>query len=71
VGRTQGHCPEKGGSDFSNKRAIRVKKKRSRTGAEAMLFAEPNTAKSMNNSIFYIIGVIVVVIVVLKLLGLW
>jgi hypothetical protein len=29
------------------------------------------TDKPMNNSIFYIIGVIVVVVVVLKLIGLW
>ncbi len=29
------------------------------------------TTQHMNNSIFYIIGVIVVVVVVLKLIGLW
>jgi hypothetical protein len=30
-----------------------------------------NSPIHMNNSIFYIIGVIVVIVVVLKLLGLW
>ena len=30
-----------------------------------------NSSKPMSNNIFYIIGVIVVIVVVLKLVGLW
>jgi len=40
-------------------------------GAAAILFIRVPTNHTMNNSIFYIIGVIVVIVVVLKLLGLW
>lgn len=40
------------------------------TGAAAILRGQTPTL-SMNNSIFYIIGVIVVVVAILKFAGLW
>jgi hypothetical protein len=43
-------------------------RKRATAGARAKVL---QTTQDMNSSIFYIIGVIVVIVVILKLIGLW